>query len=151
MNALTNIPLLPDAEKLQRFCAALFKHANPEGIVSLRAFLENAKDEKALFIEPISIGNPQFLEVVAERAKQAATWEVPAVFCPPVTTFKTTKNAKAENLLEGVALVVECDQSPATALFLLRELLGDPTMIVESGGVWMNPETGEVEQKLHIH
>src|SRR5262245_55708631 len=143
MNTLTNIPLLPDAGKIQRFYTAVFKHADRQGIVSLRAFLDNSRDEKPLFVEPISIGNPQFLEVVTERAKQVATWPSPVVFCPPVTTFKTCENAKTENLLEGVALVVECDQSPATALFLLREILGEPTVIVESGGVWMNPETGE--------
>ena len=33
----------------------------------------------------------------------------------------------------------------------MQELLGPPTLVVESGGEWTNPETGEIEPKLHIH
>lgn len=68
-------PLLPDDACLARFSAAIFKHANPRGFVSLRAFLDRKaqKGDKALFIDPISLGDPQFLAVVAERARQAAT------------------------------------------------------------------------------
>jgi len=79
MNAHTKIQLLPDTEKLGRFCAAMFKHANPLGIVSLRAFPDAAKDAPPLFIDPISVGDPQFLAVVTERARQAANWDRPAV------------------------------------------------------------------------
>ena len=56
------------------------------------------------------------------------------VFCPPVVTFRTAKNAKRDNVLEGVALSVECDKTPNAALAFLKEVLGDPTVIVASGG-----------------
>jgi hypothetical protein len=151
MNAHTKIQLLPDTEKLGRFCAAIFKRANPLGIVSLRAFPDAAKDAPPLFIDPISVGDPQFLAVVTERARQAANWDRPVVFCPPVVTFRTAKNAKKDNVLEGVALSVECDKTPNAALVFLKEVLGDPTVIVASGGEWENPETGEVERRVHIH
>jgi uncharacterized protein DUF3987/primase-like protein len=152
MNAHTKTELPPDTEMLARFCAALFKHANPQGFVSLRAFPdEGKKDTPPIFVEPINIGNPQFLAVVSERARQAANWPKPAVFCPPLVTLQTAKNAKTENILEGVALSVDCDSSPNAARATLAELLGDPTVIVASGGEWANPETGEVEQKVHIH
>ena len=85
--------LLPGEDKLARFSAAIFKHADPKGFVSLRAFPDATKDGKPLFVEPISIGDRQFLAVVSERARQAAQWPKPAVFCPPVVTFRTADNA----------------------------------------------------------
>ncbi len=143
--------LLPDEQDLARFAAAVFKHADPKGFVSLRAFLDAKKDAPPLFVVPISIGDPQFLPVVVERAKQAANWYQPAVFCPPVVTLKNGRNAKADNVQEGVTLPVECDAEPTAALEYLRDILGDPTVVVASGGEWTNPDTGEVEQKVHVH
>jgi hypothetical protein len=152
VNAHTKTELPPDTEQLGRFCAAIFKYANPHGFVSLRAFLDDGKnDTPALFTEPVNIGNPQFLAVVSERVRQAANWPKPAVFCPPVVTFQTAKNAKTENVFEGVALSVDCDSSPNAARATLAGLLGDPTVIVASGGEWGNPATGELEPKVHIH
>jgi hypothetical protein len=152
MNAgLAMSTLEPDAAAIESFCSAMFKHAQPRGFVSLRAFRDDGKSDKAIFIEPISIGHPQFIEVVIERVRQAAAWHQPTVFCPPVMTFRTAENAKTENILEGVAISVECDRNPAAALATLRPLLGEPTMASASGGEWQNPDSGEVERKLHLH
>src|SRR6516162_9486447 len=146
-------PLQPDEENLKRFAAAVFKRAAPHGIVSLRAFEDSRKvrKDKPVFVEPISIGDPQFMPVVVERAQQAANWCRSAVFCPPVVTFREAGNATTENILEGVALSVECDQHPNDAIATLTDLLGEPTIIVASGGEWENPRTGECERKLHIY
>src|SRR5581483_6606720 len=84
-------------------------------------------------------------------AWQAAAWEVPAVFCPPLVTFHTGKDAKTENVSEGVAISVECDERPVVTQQILQGLLGDPTIIVASGGEWIDNETGEVEPKVHMH
>jgi hypothetical protein len=143
--------LLPDEQDLAGFVAAVFKRADPKGIVSLRAFPDAVKNAKPLFIDPIALGDPQFLAVVMERAGQAANWPKPVVFCPPVVTLKDGRNAKADNVHEGVTLPVECDEQPNAALSFLREILGDPTVVVASGGEWTNPVTGEVEQKVHVH
>ena len=61
------------------------------------------------------------------------------------------KNAKTENLCEGVALSVECDQRPLKARQTLEDILGPATVVVEGGGEWTNPETGEIEPKVHLH
>jgi hypothetical protein len=143
--------LIPNAEAIESFCLAMFKHAQPSGFVSLRAFHDDGKSDKSIFIEPISVGNPNFIDVTVERARQAAAWHRPAVFCPPVMTFKTADNAKTENILEGVAVSVECDKRPTDALNKLRLMLGEPTIVSASGGEWENPDTGEVERKLHLH
>jgi hypothetical protein len=142
----------PDREMLGQFAAAMFKHARPDGFVSLRAFSDHkSKKDKAIFIEAIRIGDPDFLKVVTERARQAAAWPTPAVFCPPVATLRDANNAKTDNLLEGVALSVECDQSPDAARSKLETLLGPATVVLASGGEWIDPETGEIEPKLHLH
>ena len=57
------------------------------------------KKDKPIFVDPIRIDDLDFLEIVTERARQAAAWHVPAVFCPPVATFRTHKNAKTDNHL----------------------------------------------------
>jgi hypothetical protein len=120
--------LAPDREMLAQFAASMFKHARPDGFVSLRAFPDKSKEkkEKAIFVEAIRIGDGRFLEITTERARQAAAWHVPAVFCPPVATFQDPKDAKTDNLFEGVGLSVECDQSPHAAHSMLEVLLGTP-------------------------
>jgi putative DNA primase/helicase len=144
--------LAPDRETIQQFVAAMFKHADPNGIISLRLFRDKgAKNEKPISIEGIPVGDSQLIDTVLERAGQAAVFPEPAVFCPPVATFKTHKSATGENLLEGVALSVECDAAPENALATLTGILGEPTMTVASGGEYMCRETGEVQPKLHLH
>jgi len=147
----TNAPIFPnpDVVQLKRFADVLFKHAAPVGFVSLRGFQH--RDRATTFINPISLGDPQFMDVVCERASQAAAWREPAVFCPPVATFKTGKSAAEDNVLEGVTLAGELDESPNAAIAKLTEWLGEPTLAMQSGGEWINPKTGEIEPKLHTH
>lgn len=143
--------LNPDREALGRFASIMFKHAHRDGFVSLRAFPDNSKKDRAILVDPIRVGDPDFLDIAFERARQAAAWREPAVFCPPVATFLDSKSAKGDNICEGVALSVECDQLPQQARQTLEAILGAPTVAVESGGEWMNPKTGEVEPKVHLH
>ena len=145
--------LNPDREMLAQFAGLMFKRARPDGFVSLRAFPEKSKEkkEKPIFVDPIRIGDPDFLEIVTERARQAAAWPVPAVYCPPIATFLDHKNAKTDNICEGVGLSVECDQHPLEARQSLEALLGAATAVVKSGGEWTNPVTGEIEPKVHLH
>jgi len=144
--------LTPDREALAAFSAAVFKNADPAGFVSLRGFRDNGKkNEPAIIIGPITIGDPQYLDVVFERAQQAATWPEPVVFCPPVTTFISGKDAKVDSIHEGVTISVDFDESPVAGRSMLESILGKPTIVVASGGEWPNPETGEVERKCHVH
>ena len=88
------------------------KHADLKGVVSLRAFPDDGSNSLALFIDPIPVGDRQFTDVVVERARQAAAWRVPAVFCPPVVTFKSPRDAKEKNVHEGLVLSVSVTLSP---------------------------------------
>ena len=74
----------------------------------------------------------------------------PVVVCPPIATF-TGGKASEKSLFEGLALSVELDQNAGTALSTLRSVIGQPTLVVESGGIWTDPATGEIQPKLHVH
>ena len=144
--------LNPDRETLLQFAALMFKRADQTGFVSLRAFRDNdSRNEKPILIESIRLDDSDFAAIVFERARQAAAWDDPAVYCPPVATFKTTGNAKADNLHEGVDLSVECDHAPRDARSEAGSTARPATAIVESGGEWINPATGEIEPKVHLH
>ena len=46
---------------------------------------------------------------------------------------------------------VELDANPQEALAAVENVLGPATLVMISGSVWTNPETGELEDKLHAH
>jgi hypothetical protein len=50
-----------------------------------------------------------------------------------------------------LVLSVECDAHPAEARAKLEALLGPATVIVASGGEWTDPESGEIQDKLHLY
>src|SRR5262245_43633946 len=144
--------LKADREQVEKFVDALFRHADPGSYVSLRVF-DDTKDDafplanKSIFVEKTS----DLIENACRLIEQAAAHEVPHVFCPPIATFRTPKKATTEDLVNGLALSVECDERAEAALQTLTQLLGPQTVVVASGGEWLNPETNSLEPKLHIH
>jgi hypothetical protein len=143
--------LQPNKKALRDFIYAMFRRAGNEGFVSLRSFEEGAT--KSFRITPVGLnGGPGFLcEAAADDAYRAANAPQPVVFCPPLAVFLHPDNAKQSNLLAGLALSVECDERARAAVAKLELLLGPATAIVRSGGQWTDPETGQIEDKLHIH
>jgi hypothetical protein len=139
-----------DRKSVEAFVAALFRHAGSDTFISLRAF-DDTKDAPVLYIESVKIRDPTLVERVCTRIAEAANAATPHVFCSPICTFKTAKGAKAINLAEGLALSVECDERAQAALSKLATLLGEPTIVVASGGRWFNPETKQPEPKLHLY
>src|SRR5262249_56105389 len=125
-------------------------HADGGGYVNLRAFRDGA-DGPPLFVEAVRVDDPALVDRVEARAAEAANGVHAHCFCPPVATFKTANGARLEDLAEGVALSVECDQAPAAARAKLITLLGKPTVTVASGGEWFNPTAKQSQLKLHLH
>jgi hypothetical protein len=144
--------LPPDRDMLAKFSAAMFKHAGTEGYVSLRAFYED-DSTKPFRITPTSMkgGLPFLIEAAEDDANRAANNPRKVVFCPPVAIFNNRERARESDILAGLALSVECDQRPLEARTMLEEILGPATLVVRSGGVWTDPESGEVCDKLHLH
>lgn len=147
-----NNPMQPDRDQIEIFVDGLFRHASPQGFVSLRAFYEDDA-AKPFRVNPTAlVGGLKFLVDVAEDdANRAANHPKPVVFCPPIATFANKDHAREKDITEGLALSVECDANPTAARLKLEELLGPATLVVASGGKWTDPATGEVHDKLHLH
>jgi hypothetical protein len=141
----------PDREAIKTFVGAIFRHVGTEGYVSLRAFHEGAT--KPFRITGVSLqGGLEFLcEAAEDDAYRAANAPQGVVFCPPLSVFASGDNAKQKNLLKGPALSVECDQRAQEAVATLEKLLGPATVIVRSGGLWTDPVTNQVHDRLHVH
>jgi hypothetical protein len=124
------------------------------GYVSARAFLDGANQPFAYenwAMVPVDGGTSPVVDALCLLAYRCAANPQPAVCCPPICTFDNSHKADAANLRNGLVLSVEIDSGPVTAHERLLEVLGPATMVVASGGVWIDPVTGEVEDRLHIH
>jgi hypothetical protein len=141
--------LEPDREQIEIFVEALFRHAGDQGHVHVRSFKEGTS-QRFRFSEPSLKGGLPFLFDVAEDdARRAAQNPEPVVFCPPLAVFKDDKSAADDNVIAGLVLSVDCDQHPRQARAKLEAILGKATIVVRSGGVWVNG--GDVEDKMHLH
>ena len=142
-----------NSDDIETFARLMFRYASDGGYVSNRVFLDS-ETGPPVQIKAVKINGAGLAPVIAcanEVAAYAAMHPKAAVFCPPVATFMNGNGAKEEDLLEGLALSVECDKNAVEARAKLERLLGPATAVVASGGEWTNPETGEIEPKLHIH
>jgi hypothetical protein len=144
--------LTADPDQIEQFVDALFRYASDGTVVSLRAFDDLDRGAAPFAIEPVTLrGLAPLTDAATRFATRCAQATRPIVCCPPVTTFRTADNAKEANVAEGLALSVECDEQPSAARETLAAILGPPTLVAASGGEWTDPETGEVQDKLHIH
>ena len=136
--------LEPDRDELEIFVEALFCHAGGQGFVSLRAFFES-DDVRPFRITPTNLagGLPFLIDVAEDDARRAANCPRPVVFCPPIASFHGASGAAEKDISEGYALSVECDANPQTARERLERILGPATAVVRSGGVWIDPQTGD--------
>lgn len=143
-----------DKRQIAQFVEALFRYADRQGFVSLRSFIDQSGSTKPFIIEACQIGHDKLCSLTKAAAKIAtrcAASSDATVFCPPVVTFQSADNAKSENVREGLALSVDCDTTPSAARGKLESILGPASVVVASGGNWIDPGTGEVEEKLHLH
>ncbi len=144
--------LEPDRHQLDAFAGALFRHASAGTFVSLRGFFED-DSSKPFRITPTRLSDDRkfLIDAIEDDARRAANHPRPVVFCPPVATFSNQQHARESDLAEGLALSVECDQRPLEALAKLEQVIGRPTVVVVSGGKWIDPTTGQIFDKLHLH
>jgi P4 family phage/plasmid primase-like protien len=144
--------LTADREEISRFCDALFRYAET-GFVQLRTFRD--KPETGTWgtpWEPANVADlPGLIDKATRIATRAARVKERVVFAPPVVVLKSPKSATEADIAEGVALSQDCDAHPVRSRQRLTELLGEPTCVVFSGGQWIDPETGEVQDKVHLH
>lgn len=144
--------LVPDAEEMRRYIDVLFRYADAGTFASARAF----NDDATVFeIRAVELSDDDdratLLKIALAIAARAAAAPKRPVFCPPVATFKAPRGARETDLANGLVLSIELDKNPRAALEKLARVIGPPTLVAASGGEWMNPETGEIEPKLHAY
>lgn len=149
MNA--SVPLQADREQIGRFAAALFRYADEGTHVSLRSFPENQGPVFAIEAHRFTGDLDRLVDLAESHANRAARAGSAVVFAPPIATFADERSASEDALRNGLALSVECDQSPDAAREKLEAILGPATVVVASGGEWTDPVTGEIQAKLHLH
>jgi predicted P-loop ATPase len=141
--------LEPDRKQIETFVDAIFRHAGGEGFVSLRAFIEGQEKPFKVRAANLACGLRFIIDSAETDARRAAQHDQAVVFCPPLAVFKDKSRAREQDLVSGLALSVECDEDPQQARARLEKLLGPATVVVNSGGRWING-SGE-QEKLHLH
>jgi hypothetical protein len=144
-----------DRKEIGIFVDVAFRYADPGTFVALRAF----RDDQDGILSPDLWSTPPVKETslgaiitaASDLAGACAGATERVVFAPPVATFKTANGAAEKDIANGLELCVECDATPEAARRMLEDLLGPATIVVASGGIWIDPETGAEQQKLHLH
>ena len=149
MNAMP--PLQVDGALLAKFFDAMFRYADENTYLSLRAFFDDREGVFSIRGHQLTADPAPLLQEIQAFAGRSAAASQKVVFCPPIATFSNGSNASEGDLVNGLALSVECDKCPSEARTKLEHLLGRATIVVASGGEWTDPETGEIEDKLHLH
>src|SRR5260370_4687141 len=148
---MTRLPA--DKGEIRAFVNALFKHADAGTHVSLRAFHGDSEAWRPGWgnVKLTRSGFGELIDTATRLAGRCANARKKVVFCPPIATFRTERNAKGVNLACGLVLTVECDEAVKAARERLVRILGPVTIAVASGGEWTDPDTGEVSDKEHLH
>jgi hypothetical protein len=143
--------LAPDRHQIETFTRVIFRHAALTGYVSLRSFHDSAGTTVfSITTIPLGRGLEAVIEEAVDEAHRAANAPMPVVFCPPLSVFDNREHARAQDISQGLVLSVECDQHPQHAREILESILGPATVVVKSGGLWVNGG-GIAEPKLHLH
>jgi hypothetical protein len=145
----------PDRDQLQRFVETLFKNADPGTFVSLRAFRDDLnqvwRPDLWTAIEVVRDSLDNIVSAAFRLAGQAAEAPEPVCFACPICTFRTANRAAEKDIAQGLTISVDCDAAPERARERLEDLLGPSTLVVVTGGEWIDPETGEIQSKEHLH
>jgi hypothetical protein len=143
----------PDHVMLGRFMA-LLRHAGEDVWISHRVYTDTKTNKAAVHLRAVQVragGAALQVAPAVHAAELAARHSAPAVYCLPLAGFSNGDHARTDDLVEAYTHTVDCDDHPVAAREHLERHLGPATLIVESGGVWIDPETGEAQAKVHLH
>ena len=140
----------PDKGDLTAYFDALFRYASDGVYVAHRAYTEG-QPSQCINRSVTCIGAGDLITDAMAAATIAANYHAPAVYCPPLAGFRAESNAAESALVEAYTITVDCDQYPSEARRLLESCIGPATVVVTTGGLWTDSESGEVQEKLHLH
>src|SRR6266487_1100808 len=113
VGAKTREPELePDREMISAYMNAVYPYAGTETYLNVRAFQDGVKGGTPLFVQAIRADAPDIVDIIYERARQAANAPGSYVFCFPVCTFRRDNGARLEDLAQGLVIVAELDDHP---------------------------------------
>jgi hypothetical protein len=154
---LTALALRADEDQLRLFLRTVFKHCTDlKGWVSLRAF-EHEDAGAAIINRWVPFGSglvPAAIETASAVANRP--FKQRAVFSPPVAIFGDMTNERGKriaseaNVIACPVIAVELDERPTESLKALTAVLGPPTLVIVSGGLWAAPG-GTTETRLHAY
>ena len=141
-----------DRSELERFVRTVFAHAAPHSEIDLRAFYDAKATRNAFRRKRVPWDLARVVDEAATIINDAAATSEGVVFCPPVCTFKSgTKQARENDVLQGVAISIELDREPSAALKKAVSVIGPPSLVVASGGTWHDEVFDEDQDKLHAY
>src|SRR5262249_15307581 len=147
--------LQADARAIAAFVHALFKRATPGAFIHFRGFDETNASARPMVSDYAIIPPDGDLQQVAALAVRLATFAArlhrPSHFPPPVATFADRIKGAEVHLADGLAIGVDLDTRPQAGRDKLVAVLGPPTVVVATGGIWIDPETGVVEDRVHMY
>ena len=138
----------PNLEAIADYMDLVFGYC--EGWIPFRGFAEIGQDQDAR-PHAIWVESDEMAELAATKEKAAtfarwATRESMAFYVIPGTVAKQ-KQAKASDIIQTQVILVDLDSGDIAAkLEHLTTHMGEPTAIIESGGI-----TKEGQQKLHAY
>jgi hypothetical protein len=145
----------PDAAAISAFAHALLAYADDGGFVSIRAFdqfNDNVPPPYDVGVRVNGVGLDPIIAAAVAGARYAANATDALVFAPPIATFKAARGAAEADLVNCVCISVEVDAgNTQKKRERLEGLLGPATVVVASGGEWIDSDTGEVFPKQHWH
>lgn len=143
-----------DRSTLGRFIASVFKGIESgNGHVMFRSVEHRGKERALGHWHPFGHG---LLSAATRAATETAArvGDEAAVFCPPPcvfgdSTFQGRRRASEDNVIACGVVALELDERPNEMLGEATAILGRPTLVMRSGGIW--PGTTGPEDKLHAY
>jgi hypothetical protein len=148
--------LTADRDQIAKHVAALFMHADNGSYVSVRAFEDKKNGSSWGYRDhwrAIAIGDSlaPVIDGAAAFAEAAAQAAEPVVFCPPLCTFNNRFTATEADVHNGLVLTVEIDHNAPTGKAKLEAIIGPVTEDMASGGTSVDPATGTIQHRKHLH
>jgi|GEM_PF-4603102 len=140
----------PNQDLLANHFDSLFRYASADAFISHRVYSEG-EQSRCLSRKSTLIGCENLVQDAMDAATLAANHSSSAVYCPPLAGFSNPDDASERSLSEAYTFTVDFDDHPMEGLEYLSKCLGQPTLVVATGGVWLNPGTGVLEPKVHAH
>lgn len=142
---------LVDLRQIETFCSMLLDYAEADdGCVLVRGLGEKGTPQYGKYAKNVAIDprNTNVAMAIAEQAAQWAEWNVGCFIVPAIMSWESMEDQSGVEervvLFTTIVADVDCGDTDSKVAYL-REYVGQPTMVVHSGG-----QTAEGQLKYHV-